>query len=182
MRASSDPNSTIFSELSIAITFFARCAINCEIVPSPAPKSAITIGGISFNSASAIPFQDRLRYVLPPELAGQLVEVAPHVVGALAQRQAQRLLVLRRFRNFTVGLAQQFHQLRRRGQAIEGVLSHAPVFHQAGLLELREVRRNLTLAAREDLLQFGNRQFLLLQQEQHTQPVGIGGQPERFQD
>ena len=59
LRASSEPNSTIFSELSMAITCLARCAINCEMVPSPAPRSAITMGGISFSSASAIPFQER---------------------------------------------------------------------------------------------------------------------------
>ena len=53
------PYSTIFSELSTAITFFARWANNCEKVPSPAPRSAMTIGGISFNKVSDSPFQER---------------------------------------------------------------------------------------------------------------------------
>ena len=43
----------------MAITFLARCAINWEMVPSPAPRSAITMGGMSLRSASAMPFQER---------------------------------------------------------------------------------------------------------------------------
>ena len=40
--ASLVPNSTIFSDESMAMTFFARWARSCESVPSPAPRSATT--------------------------------------------------------------------------------------------------------------------------------------------
>ena len=58
-RAVEVPNSTIFSELSIAMTRSARWASNCEKVPSPAPRSAITMGGINFSKVSPRAFQDR---------------------------------------------------------------------------------------------------------------------------
>lgn len=40
--ASLVPNSTIFSDESMAMTFLARWARSCERVPSPAPRSATT--------------------------------------------------------------------------------------------------------------------------------------------
>ena len=122
------------------------------------------------------------RYVLAPELAGQLVEVAAHVVAALSQRQAQRLLVLRGLGNFHRGLAEKLHQFGGRREAIKGVLPHPAVLHQAGLLELREVGGDLALALGQDLLQLGHRQFLLLEQQQHAQSIGVGRQPQGFQD
>ena len=79
-------------------------------------------------------------------------------------------------------LAEQFHQLGGRGQAVESVLSHAPVVHQAGLLELRQMGGNLALPFGQDLLQFGHGQFFLFEQQQHAQAVRIGRQPQRFQD
>src|SRR5271170_7844482 len=44
------PNATIFSELSTAMTFFARRASSSLNKPSPAPKSATTSGGKILNS------------------------------------------------------------------------------------------------------------------------------------
>ncbi len=98
------------------------------------------------------------------ELAGQFVEIAAHLVLALAQHQTQGLPVLLGFRDFAGRLAQQIHQLGGRVQTVEGVLARAAVVHQTGLLQLRQMRRNLALALGEDLLQLGHRKLLLLQQ------------------
>ena len=43
---------------SMAITRCARWASNWENVPSPAPRSAMTCGGMSLRRISARPFQD----------------------------------------------------------------------------------------------------------------------------
>ncbi len=122
------------------------------------------------------------RYVLAAELAGQFVEVAAHVVAALSEGEAQGFLVLRRLGNFHGGLAEKLHQFGGCGEAIKGVLSHAPVFHQAGLLELRQVGGNLALALGQNLLQFGYGQFLLFEQQEDAQAIRIGRQPQGFQD
>jgi hypothetical protein len=44
-EANFDPNSTMAAELSTAMTFFAVRAKSCESVPSPAPRSAMVMGG-----------------------------------------------------------------------------------------------------------------------------------------
>ncbi len=108
------------------------------------------------------------RNVLAAELAGQLVEVAAHLVLPLAQDQAQRLAVLRRFGHFGGGLAQQVHQLGGRLQAVEGVLPGAPVVHQPGLFQLRQVGGNLALALAQNLLQLRHGKLFLLQQQQEA--------------
>ena len=41
---------------------------------------------------------------------------------------------------------------------------------------------NLALPFGQNLLQFGDRQFFLFEQEQDAEPVGIGQQPQRFED
>ena len=51
--------STIFSELSMPMTFSARWARSRERVPSPAPISAMRMGGRSLRSISERPFQER---------------------------------------------------------------------------------------------------------------------------
>ena len=122
-------------------------------------------------------------HVLASEFAGQLVEVAAHLVLALAQGQAQRL----RGPPAASGTSpaawrSRFHQLGGRRQAVEGVLAGAPVVHQAGLLQLRQVGGNVALALRQDLLQLRHGQLFLLQQQQQPQPAGVGRQPQRFQD
>ena len=53
------PYSTIFGELSIAMTCLAVRARSWESVPSPAPMSAITIGGIRRSSPWASACQER---------------------------------------------------------------------------------------------------------------------------
>jgi len=40
------------------------------------------------------------RHVLPPELAGQFVEIAAHLVLPPSERKAQRFAVVLRFRHF----------------------------------------------------------------------------------
>ena len=76
----------------------------------------------------------------------------------------------------------QFHQLGRGGEAVEGVLARAPVVHQSGLLELRQVGGNLALALGQNLLQLGHGQLFLFEQQQNAQAVGVGRKPQRFQD
>ena len=58
-RATSAPYSTIFSELSTAITRFARCASSSESVPSPAPRSAIAMRRHQLQQHLRQPFQLR---------------------------------------------------------------------------------------------------------------------------
>ena len=84
----------------MAMTLLARWAINCESVPSPAPRSAITMGGISFKQRFGDAFPGAAGDVLAAEFAGQFVEIAAHLVLALAQRETQRLPVLLRFGDF----------------------------------------------------------------------------------
>ena len=67
-------------------------------------------------------------------------------------------------------------------QAVEGVLSRTPVVHQAGLFQLRQVRGNLALPFGQNLLQFGHGELFLFEQQQDAQAVGIGRQPQGFQD
>ena len=57
--ASCDPNSTIFGELSMAMTLRAFFASNCESVPSPAPRSATVSGGSKVMSVCASAFHER---------------------------------------------------------------------------------------------------------------------------
>ena len=80
LRASSAPYSTIFSELSTAITCLARRASSWENVPSPAPRSAITSGGISSKQRFGQPFPGTPGNVMASELAGQLVEIGAHAI------------------------------------------------------------------------------------------------------
>ena len=59
LRAKSLANSTILGELSTAMTCLARRERSWVKVPSPAPRSAMTMGGSSISRLSASPFQDR---------------------------------------------------------------------------------------------------------------------------
>ncbi len=48
--------------------------------------------------------------------------------------------------------------------------------------ELREVRGDSALPHGENLLQLSDRQFLLREQEEDAQPVGVGKNPKRFEN
>ena len=84
----------------MAITFFAPRASNCDKVPSPAPRSAITMAG---NKP-----EQRVRQSLPrppgnvgaPKLTRQLVKILGRFVFPLAQRQSQGSAVAGGFRQF----------------------------------------------------------------------------------
>ena len=84
----------------MAITRLARCAMSCEMVPSPAPRSAMTMRRHQLEERLGDSLPGAARHVLAAELAGQFVEVAAHLVLPLAQRQAQRGAVLRGFGDF----------------------------------------------------------------------------------
>ena len=139
--ASDVPNSTIFSELSTAITFFARCASSSENVPSPAPRSAITIGGISFNSASERPFHERPGTYSLPNRPAISSKKRPALVLALAQRELQRGLVLSGLGDLRGSLANHRQHVVRGGllQAIEIVFPGSPILDQASAFQLREL-------------------------------------------
>ena len=68
------------------------------------------------------------------------------------------------------------------GQAIEGVLAFPAILHQSCSFELGKMGRDMALAFGQDFLQFRHGKLFSFQQKQDTQPIRIGGQPERFED
>ena len=168
----------------MAMTFFARCASSCENVPSPAPRSAITMGGMSFNRASASAFQDRPgTYCLPnrPASSSKYVRIRSWRLRSTSSSASPSALD---FGNLGGGLAQSFDQRApaERLHAVEDVLAGAAVLDQPRLLQLRQVRGDRALPGGEDLLQLGHVEFLAFEQQQDAEPVRIGQQPQRFQD
>ena len=126
---------------------------------------------------------------MAPELAGQFVEVGAHLVLPAAQRQPQSFRVLLGFGNLGRGLPQHasicenpFDSAPRWLQPVQDALSVAPVLHQSGLLQLRQVRGNAALAHAQDLLQLGHGKLLALHQQQDAEAAGIGQQPQVFED
>ena len=96
-----------------------------------------------------MPFQERPGTYSAPEFAGQLVEKGADLVLALAQRQCRAAWSCAGFGDFARGLRSSRSAMTFVAgavQAVEAVLARAAVFHQAGLLELGEMRRNLALA------------------------------------
>ena len=104
------------------------------------------------------------------------------MVLALAHDQPERFGVLLDLGDFARRLPQQLHQLRGRVQTVETVLSRTPVVHEAGLFQLRQMGRDVALSFGKNVLQFRDGELLLFEEKQQPQPVGIGGQTERFQD
>ena len=191
LRASSRPYSTIFSELSTAITFFARRASNCENVPSPAPRSAITIGGISVSSVSARPLPGPARHVVaartcPPAHRSRRAS-CPAAARSASRRASESCSASGISRRRLPENVQQLLETlrlasRARLQPVQDALAVAPVLHQPGLLQLRQMRRNAALAHAEDLLQFGHGKLFALYQQQDPEAAGIGQQPQVFED
>ena len=66
------------------------------------------------------------------------------------------------------------------GKPVKIALAGAAVLHQPGLLQLREVRGDGALAHHQNLLQFGDGEFLSAQKQQNAQPVGVGQDAENF--
>ena len=128
------------------------------------------------------PLPGAARHVLAAKLARQLIEVTAHLILPFAEREAQGGAVLGSFGNLGRGLAQDGHQSGGSVQLVERVLAGASVGQQAGLFQLRQMRRNLTLRLAHDCLQLGHGKFFLLEQQEQAQPARIGGQAQRFQD
>ena len=124
------------------------------------------------------------------ELPGEFVEVGAHLILAAAQGQLQGFRIVLGLWNFRRRLAQyveQFGEPLRFGiaigrEVIKDALTVAPVLHQTGPLQLREMRRDAALPHAQDLLEFGDRQFLALHQQEDPQPARIGQEPKVFQD
>ena len=111
------------------------------------------------------------RQITAAELPRQLVKINPRGIRTLPQHQLQRRPVRRSFRDFRGAFPQQRTQRRTHPvQPIDGVLPRSPRLHQTRVLQQPQLRRNPALFHRQDLLQFGHRQFRLVQQEQQPQP------------
>ena len=169
----------------MAITFFARRASSCENVPSPAPRSAITSGGISSKQGFGQALPGASGHVLAAELAGQLVEIGAHLVLAAAHGQCSRASASCSASGISAAASlEHFHQLSERlgfgaagrPQAVEDALAAAAVLHQAGALQLRQMRGNAALAHVQNVLQFGDGELFAGHQQQDADAAGIGQQ------
>jgi hypothetical protein len=69
---------------------------------------------------------------------------------------------------------------RPRAEPVEAALAGAAVFHQASVLQLRQVRGDGALAHGQNFLQFGDGKLLAAQQQQDAEPVGFGDDFEDF--
>jgi hypothetical protein len=98
------------------------------------------------------------------------------------ESEAQGFAIVRNFTDLGGGFAEEFHERGWGGKTIKGVLPHAAVVHQAGLLELRQVCGNVTLAAAQNLLEFGDGKLFLLEQQEKAEAVGIGREAQRFEN
>jgi len=58
-------------------------------------------------------------------------------------------------------------------QLVKAVLAGAAVPDQAGLLQLRKMRRDGALAHDQNLLQLGHGEFLAAEKQQNAEPVGF---------
>ncbi len=122
------------------------------------------------------------RNIVPAELSRQFVEVAAHLVAPLFEHQLQRFDISGRFGNLAAGGMEKIQQIHKLPvfQPVEAVLALLAVFHQARLLQLRQVRRNAALPRRQDFLKLRHGKLLAFQQEQQTQAVRIRQHPKRF--
>ena len=131
-----------------------------ENVPSPAPRSAIDHRRHQLQQRLGKTLPRPSRHVVAAELARQFVEVAAHFVAPLFEHQLRaplcppRLPAFRRRRRAAV--RRSWRSFRR----YKLFFPCLPVFHQAGLLQLGEMRGNAALPRRQDLLQFRHRQAL----------------------
>src|SRR6266508_2796952 len=164
--ASCDPNSTIFGELSMAITLRARFASNCERVPSPAPRSATVNGGSNVIS--------------------EFIEVFPRLILPLLEHKLQTCAIARAFGQFA---RQESSNLRHAFtlcvlpmvvRAVINILSDAAIGYHPGPLQLSEMTRDARLAHPENLLQFSDRQFFLFEKQQQPQTCRIRKQPQQI--
>ena len=67
-------------------------------------------------------------------------------------------------------------------QSIEAFLPDAPYFDEARLLQLGELHGDAALAGGKDFLQFGNAEFLLLEQPQDAEPAFVGEEAQGFEN
>jgi len=119
--------------------------------------------------------------IVAPELAGQLVEIAPHFVSSLFEHELERPGIIPRFRDFRRSRVQKVYKLPV-ANPIKTILALLPILHQTRAFELGKVRGNAALPHREDFLKFGYGQLFALQQQQQAQAAGIGNQLESLEN
>ena len=100
--------------------------------------------------------------------AARVASTAGHAFGVLAQ---QRVVAA-----FAQGLPQRALRRIERGvvEAVVGRHAGAAVAHQSGFLELGQVGRHARLRQAGDRRQFGDGQFLALEQCQQAHAGGVG--------
>ena len=145
--ASCAPNSTIFGELSMAITLRAFFASNCESVPSPAPRSATVSGGRSAIIVCASACQERPGTITAAKPARQLVKIFARFVLTFMQDHLESRAIALCFRHFAGERAGHFSRpSRAAGRASDRSSGRNRRFSLRG--DPRRLRR--ALAGRDD--------------------------------
>ncbi len=127
------------------------------------------------------------RYIAPPELPGELVEVFAGFVSPFAQGELQSRPVARRLRHLPRQDANQFTYFCAgrvaflfRGQTVVNIFPRASIFDHAGAFQLGEMTRDPGLAHPENFLELGHGEFVFLEEKQKPKPGGIGQELEKI--
>ena len=169
----------------MAMTFFARFASSCEIVPFARAEISHHDGRHQREKQMRHALPSPPRTIRAAKFPRELVEVFARRILPLFQRQLQRRLIVRGLRQLLrAGRDDRRELLVRRivGQRVVNVLPRPPVPHQPGLAELPEVHGNARLPEPEDLLKLDDAQLLALQKQEQPQPRFVGDQAQGFDD
>ena len=127
------------------------------------------------------------RHIAASEFPRQLVEIGARQVLPFPQRHFQRGAIARRLRKLARQRPRQLAYFRARGvqriglrQAVVDVFPRAPVDYHAGAFQLRKMTRDSRLAHAHDVLQLGDGEFLLLEEEHEPEPGGICEEPKKI--
>jgi len=123
------------------------------------------------------------RNITAPKFSGELIEIFPRSILAFAQCQLQRRAVARGFGNLARKASQHFLDASAGAvsaptlcRAVVNIFASAPILDHTGTPQLREMTRDTRLPHAKNVLQLGNGEFFLLEQQEQPQSRRIGQQ------
>jgi hypothetical protein len=132
-------------------------------------------------------FPGAARHITATKFSSELVEILARFVLSFAQGKLQRGTIAPGFRNFAGQELQDFLNPATRSVfsgsfhcAVINILAGPAIFHDSRSLQLGEMAGNPGLAHAEDLLQLGNGQFLLLEEQEQAQAGWVGQEAEQI--
>lgn len=120
--------------------------------------------------------------VVLSEAAGEFVEVGADAVLALFEDEAEGFVVVAGLGELEGGLAEEVGDGLIAGEAVEAFLSGAAEFDEFGLAELGEGHGDAGLAHGEDLLEFGDGEFLAFEEAEHAESAFVTEEAECFEE